>query len=83
MECECFQQPTQSLLLTAALLDTIDHRAVGVVSSLGPLPALLTIIAAMFFGWKLKDVHDFSNMGRDIRLVGATMVASFREQPSS
>lgn len=45
--------------------------------------ALLTIIAAMVCGWQLKEVHDLSNMARDVRLVGMVMLASFRKYPSS
>ena len=57
----------------------LSVRAANVVVSLGPVVASLTITAAMFLGWHLKGVHDLSNMGRDIRLVGTILLSSFRE----
>lgn len=62
---------------------TLSIRTASVVVSLGPLPALLTIISATLLGRQLKEVHDLSNMGRDVRLVGGVMLASFRKQQKS
>lgn len=55
-------------------------RTASVVVSMSPPLAFLTIIAAAVFYWQLKDVDDFSNMGRDIRLVGAALLGSSRKQ---
>lgn len=63
-----------------ALLDAFPIRTASVVVSLGPVPATLTIIAATLLGRQLKEVHDLSNIGRDIRLIGAVMLGSFRKQ---
>lgn len=62
---------------------TLSIRTASVVVSLGPLPALLTIISATLLGRQLKEVNDLSNMGRDVRLVGGVMLASFRKQQQS
>lgn len=60
---------------TAAALGT--SRASRMVVSLGQLPPVITVVAVTYFGWQLRDVHDLSNMARDIRLVAKVMLASF------
>ncbi|CAN0109337.1 unnamed protein product [Ectocarpus fasciculatus] len=50
------------------------QRVAAVMANLGPLSATITLVAAACIGRQLKRVNDFSNMGRDIRLVGTIML---------
>lgn len=55
----------------------------GVVKSLRPVLALVTIVAAVGLGGRLRRIEDASNMSHDIRLVGGFLLAIIGEKTSS
>ncbi|CAN0003379.1 unnamed protein product [Ectocarpus sp. 6 AP-2014] len=50
------------------------ERVAVIMTNLGPLSAFITIMAVVCLGRQLKRIHDLSNMGRDIRLVGIILL---------
>ncbi|CAB1099917.1 unnamed protein product [Ectocarpus sp. CCAP 1310/34] len=58
--------------LAAAMQGT--KRVAVVMTNLAPLSAFVTLMAVVCLGRQLKRIHDLSNMGRDIRLVGIILL---------
>ncbi|CAN0003311.1 unnamed protein product [Ectocarpus sp. 6 AP-2014] len=58
--------------LAAAMQGT--KRVAVVMTNLGPLSAFITLMAVACLGRQLKRIHDLSNMGRDIRLIGIILL---------
>lgn len=59
----------------ACFLDKPTLRTAGVVEQARPLSLVVTVFAATWLACQLRNVHDSTNLRRDIGLVGRALAA--------